>query len=266
MHPAHHHASLFNIVSSFLAKRYIGSITEEALRTALNTYQVDLLILLGNSSLYVAEQAAKAYQLGLAKELMICGGIGHSTRFLEENIRQHPLYHAIPTGGRAEADMLQDIFVKHWQLSESKVMVENHSTNCGSNASEAYKMLARLEKQPQTILLLQDPVLQRRSQASFEKVWQQQNTTAVRFASFAAFVPALEIRAGAFTYANEAHNEFCETDRLLSLVMGEIPRLRNDENGYGPKGKGFITAVDIPQEVEAAYDTLAGQYPAYVRL
>lgn len=41
--------------------------------------------------------------------------------------------------------------------------------------------------------------------------------------------------------------------RFLGLVMGEIPRLRDDEEGYGPKGKGFIVHVDVPDEVEEAW-------------
>lgn len=40
--------------------------------------------------------------------------------------------------------------------------------------------------------------------------------------------------------------------RYLTMLMGEIPRLTNDENGYGPRAHGFLTHVDIPDEVEAA--------------
>lgn len=265
MQPALHHTVLFNKILSFLAKRDIGNLTETVLQSACNIPQADALILLGNSSLYVAEQAAKAFKQGLAKELMICGGVGHSTVFLEDNISRHPTYKAIGVGDRPEADMLKDIFVKYWNIAESKLIVENKSSNCGSNASEAYEVLTALQKKPQTILLLQDPVLQRRSQASFEKVWQQKGAAA-QFISFASFVPALQQKAGKFAYADEAHSGFCGIDRLLSLVMGEIPRLRNDENGYGPKGKGFITAVEIPAEIESAYQALATMYPEYIRV
>jgi len=48
-------------------------------------------------------------------------------------------------------------------------------------------------------------------------------------------------------------------------VMGEIPRLRNDADGYGPKGRGFIVAVDIPPAVEAAYDRLTEPFGDLVR-
>lgn len=51
--------------------------------------------------------------------------------------------------------------------------------------------------------------------------------------------------------------ELWSMDRYISLVLGEIPRLRDDEEGYGPLGKGFITHVDIPEEVEVAWKRLS---------
>lgn len=54
-------------------------------------------------------------------------------------------------------------------------------------------------------------------------------------------------------------------ERLLSLALGEIPRLRDDENGYGPRGRGFIAHVDIPEAVEAAWRRLADRCPEAVR-
>lgn len=44
--------------------------------------------------------------------------------------------------------------------------------------------------------------------------------------------------------------------RSSKQILGEIPRLRDDESGYGPRGKGFITHVDIPNEIEQAFQAL----------
>jgi hypothetical protein len=52
--------------------------------------------------------------------------------------------------------------------------------------------------------------------------------------------------------------ELWETGRFFDLIMGEIPLLRDDEVGYGPKRKGFIPHVDIPVEVEEAWRGLKG--------
>jgi hypothetical protein len=38
--------------------------------------------------------------------------------------------------------------------------------------------------------------------------------------------------------------------------MGEIPRLKDDANGYRPNGKNFISHIDIPREIEKDYEVL----------
>ena len=56
-----------------------------------------------------------------------------------------------------------------------------------------------------------------------------------------------------------------DMERYISLLMGEIPRLTDNENGYGPKGKNFIAHVDIPTEVRSAFEQLCNAYPGFVR-
>ena len=51
-----------------------------------------------------------------------------------------------------------------------------------------------------------------------------------------------------------------DIDRYVNLLMGEIPRLKDDENGYGPKGKNFIAHVDIPETVYDAFKQLKAVY------
>jgi hypothetical protein len=52
---------------------------------------------------------------------------------------------------------------------------------------------------------------------------------------------------------------------FLDLLMGEIPRLRDDERGYGPNGLGLIGHVNIPDDVLAAFDCLLPQYAQHIR-
>ena len=47
-------------------------------------------------------------------------------------------------------------------------------------------------------------------------------------------------------------------ERFLDLLLGEIPRLKDDGNGYGPRGRGFIPHVDVPQEILETYDRVRG--------
>lgn len=41
-----------------------------------------------------------------------------------------------------------------------------------------------------------------------------------------------------------------DLEKYMSLLMGEIQRLSDNENGYGPKGKNFIEHVEIPAGVK----------------
>ena len=54
-------------------------------------------------------------------------------------------------------------------------------------------------------------------------------------------------------------------DRYISLLMGEIPRLRDDIDGYGPLGKNYIAHVDLPSSVEVAFARLLKEYGGSVR-
>ena len=51
-----------------------------------------------------------------------------------------------------------------------------------------------------------------------------------------------------------------DIERYISLIMGEIPRLTDNENGYGPRGKGYLAHEDIPPDVRKAFDELFEQY------
>jgi uncharacterized SAM-binding protein YcdF (DUF218 family) len=262
MLPLEQHATDLNTLIFFLARRDIARLSRKALLERYSVPKVDLLILLGNSSLYVAEQAAMAFKQGLASAFMICGGKGHSTRYLADNVQQHPRYGAVPVAARAEADILSDILVRFLGMEEEDMLLENQSTNCGANAREAYTLLGSRREHIKTVLLMQDPVLQLRSSLSFGKVWEAE--AGVSFISYAAFVPTVQAAGEELVFTSPAFYEFCSMDRYLSLLMGEIPRLRDDEEGYGPRGKGFIQHIDIPGEVQEAYARLLPYYRHYL--
>ena len=45
-------------------------------------------------------------------------------------------------------------------------------------------------------------------------------------------------------------------DRFTSLLMGEIKRLADTPDGYGPNGKNFLAHIDILADVQQAYQYL----------
>ena len=53
--------------------------------------------------------------------------------------------------------------------------------------------------------------------------------------------------------------------RFTALLLGEVRRLHDDEEGYGPRGAGFIDRVDVPTDVMDAYRRLAVAFPETAR-
>lgn len=47
-------------------------------------------------------------------------------------------------------------------------------------------------------------------------------------------------------------------DTYLGMLSGEVTRLTDNEQGYGPRGQDFLVHVDAPQEVSHAAATLIG--------
>ncbi len=252
-----------NRLIRYLAQRDLEDLTADALFARYHTRQADLLILLGGiTTPDFAEQVARAYQAGLAKRLMVVGGQGHSTQNLRDHIAAHPRYGAVRTENRSEADMLCDILVHGFGLDRDEILVERESTNCGNNASLAFQVIRHSRFQPDLAVIVMDPIMQRRTGECFRHHWRLAPT---RFVNFAPAVPLLREQAGRLVFADPAHAPYYRMESFLQLVMGEIPRLRDDEHGYGPKGHGFIGHVDIPEPVLLAFGRLMTGYAHHVR-
>lgn len=210
----------------------------------------DLVILAGNA---VLTTAGGAFDLACNEDLpvLITGGIGHSTGLLAQAVRAQPAYASIATDGRPEADILADIARDLWALP-NQVMVETQSTNCGENADFTLRRLNELGLRPRRAVLVQDPLMQRRTDASFTHAWRKSDWPTT-FHNWPVFVPRLVMQNGGVDYQDRRPVGLWSPERFISLLMGEIPRLRDDENGYGPQGRGFIDPVDIPDDVLAAH-------------
>jgi uncharacterized SAM-binding protein YcdF (DUF218 family) len=249
-----------NNVVKFLSMRDIDELSSKALFDKFGITQVDMIIILGSSIPYIAELGAKAYKQRLAKAIMLVGGIGHSTKYLIENVLQDKKYNDIDVKDKAEADILKQIIIDIENIDQEKIIIENKSTNCGSNASEALNVLKQIGEVPKSIILIQDPTMQLRSHASFCRSWEEEDTLII---SYSPFVPKLAVAESGYEYANEGINGLWTTNRFIDLIMGEIPRIRDDVNGYGPRGRGFIAHVDIPEHVLSSYQRLLTYYSEY---
>lgn len=241
-----------NSLAAFLSCDQTGGATPRRLAACWPGDGPDLAVLLGNAVLETAERLFTVLENGLGCRLLIAGGVGHSTQLLYQAVASHPDYQRIPVQGRAEADILRDIAVTFWRLDPERILIENLSTNCGDNALQAVRVLHEQGMAPRHILLVQDPLMQRRSDASFRHVWR--DTPEIGFSNWPTFVP--HINDAGDNWADPALHGLWSLPRFLSLLLGEIPRLRDAPGGYGPRGAGFIARVDIPAAAEEAYARL----------
>ena len=252
-----------NLVASFLALRDFARGDRDGLRRALGADTADVLVLLGNSVLATAENAFEAIEAGLAQRLLIAGGRGHSTHYLQETLRNDPRYAAYASDGKSEAEMLGAIATEFWHLAPERLLLETVSTNCAENARLTLQLLQKRGMNAGTFILMQDPSMQRRTDAGFRKVWRDAGQHAV-FANDPTFVPLLMVHNGQLRFAERVAG--CWTlKRFVSLVMGELPRLRDDASGYGPMGRGHIEHVEIPEVISAAQARMVRFYPEFVR-
>lgn len=213
-----------------------------------------VVILAGNAILATAEAA---FEIAVSRgvPVLISGGRGHSTELLEEAICAHPHYGNIVTGGRAEAEMLGDLAVRYCSIPSDRIHLETASTNCGENASCSLASLNRLGLHPQWAILVQDPLMQRRTDASFRHAWSK-SVFETSFLNYPVFTPQVALDQGCMVYQDTLPSGLWTHERFLSLLLGEVPRLRDDKHGYGPVGAGFIAHVDVPNAVQQAHARL----------
>lgn len=143
-------------------------------------------------------------------------------------------------------------------------MLETESTNCGENAQFALQAIVKHGLTIERIILVQDATMQRRSAASFARVWQDAGRD-LRIANYPTFTPVVSVHDGKLSFASDEGNAGWPIERFISLLLGEIPRLRDDERGYGPRGRGFIVHVAVPDEVLGAQERLATAFPDLMR-
>jgi uncharacterized SAM-binding protein YcdF (DUF218 family) len=204
----------------------------------------EALVLLGSGLPCAAEYASALYREKQFWHFVVSGGVGHSTQPLYQALERMEQYRQMETGGRTEAELFARIVRR---TCAANLILEDASTNCGDNAVKTRAVLERRGVRPRTIALVQDPLLQRRSAASFAKV----------------FPGAKIFCAPPFVPTPESYVLYGGRERFLRLALGEIPRLMDDENGYGPKGRDFIVHVEVPEEVCAAHARLKAAYPEY---
>ncbi|WP_052282478.1 YdcF family protein [Kluyvera genomosp. 1] len=238
------------------ANRLGGWLAQDDVAGQPSVADAQLVVLAGNAVMPTVDAACRLATLS-GGTLLICGGVGHSTSYLYDAMAQHADYRHITVNGQPEATLLAEIAYRFWHIPRERIVIEDQSTNCGENAWFTRRIMEDHGIQAQSATLVQDPTMQRRTMATFSRVWQDV-TASPRWISYPGYVPVLINAPEGVTWQQPAEGLW-PVVRYLSLIMGELPRLRDNAQGYGPRGKDFIAHVDIPDDIDAAWQYLAAE-------
>jgi uncharacterized SAM-binding protein YcdF (DUF218 family) len=184
--------------------------------------QADAILVLCSHDTAVAAHAAELFLQGWAPLLIFAGGLGAITR---------RLWH------EPEADQFAGIAIA-MGVPKDRILVENSSTNTGENILFTKRMLAGKGLDPQTFIVVQKPYMERRSYATFRKVWPEKH------------VYVTSPRVSLDDYLREYSHGALTPDDVIGIMVGDLQRIR-----LYP-AKGFQIHQDMPDDVWGAYEEL----------
>lgn len=232
----------FNLINHFLA---LHNYTEDE--------HYDLILVLGNALPIVAREGYKLFLQNKADYFMIAGGRGHTTDILINQLKSY--FNNIDISA-SEAEMLKQ-YLESLYGKNDKIILETQSTNCGENIKFAYRIIQEKQLNIKKVLLLHDPLMQRRIDATAKRYCAD-----IQFFNYSCFEPKVIFINNNIQITNK---DLWTTERYISLLLGEMKRIIDNDEGYGPMGKNYIVHVDVPPNVIMAYKKILSQYKQYLR-
>ncbi len=249
-------AENINILGRFCGKRDISVLTSNELKVKYGLEQVDVMVLFGGSILAGGEVLAEAMKNGIAKKYVIVGGAGHTTETLR--VKMHNEFPEIVTDGLPEAKVFTAYLKYKYNLNPD--FLECESTNCGNNITYLLGLLKENNISFKSIILSQDAAMQHRMEAGLRKYISQDKI----IINYAVYNADVVVRDNELQFKQNIWGMW-SMERYISLLMGEIPRLSDDVEGYGPNGKNYIAHVEVPIEVYNAFMELKKAYGTFIR-
>ena len=180
------------------------------------------ILVLCSHDLRVAERGARLFLEGWAPLLIFSGGLGAITRTLWRE---------------PEADQFA-AFAVRMGVPRERILIENRSTNTGENVLLTRQLLAERGLDPASFILVQKPYMERRSFATFRKLWPEKQ------------VIVTSPRVSLDEYLAGYSHESLSADDVVSIMVGDLQRVR-----IYPE-KGFQIPQDIPDDVWDAFNAL----------
>jgi uncharacterized SAM-binding protein YcdF (DUF218 family) len=182
----------------------------------------DVVLVLCSHDTAVAERGAQLWLDGWAPRLIFSGGLGSITKHL---------------WSEPEGDQFAAIAVR-MGVPADRILIENQSTNTGENVTFTRRLLADLQLDPQRFIVVQKPYMERRSYATFKKLWPEKDVVVT--SPQVAFEEYL---------SGYSHGSLSPED-VVSIMVGDLQRIR-----LYP-AKGFQIAQHVPDDVWSAFESL----------
>ena len=185
----------------------------------------DAILVLCSHDTIVARRGAELFLQKCAPLLIFAGGLGSITHHLWRE---------------PEADQFARIAVG-MGVPPQQILIENRSTNTGENVLFTRRLLAERGLDPHTFIVVQKPYMERRSYATFRKVWPEKEVVVTS--------PQLSMNE----YLTRCSHHALTPDDVISIMVGDLQRIRVYAD------KGFQIPQEIPDEVWRAYEELVAE-------
>jgi len=182
----------------------------------------DAILVLCSHDRRVAERGAELFLDQWAPLLIFSGGLGSITKHMWTE---------------PEADQFAKI-AAGMGVPREQMLVENRSTNTGENIRLTRQLLAERKLDPQKFTLVQKPYMERRSFATFRKLWPEKQ------------VCVTSPQIGFEEYLDSYANDELSVDDVISIMVGDLQRIKV----YAEKG--FQIPQQVPADVWSAYEEL----------
>jgi uncharacterized SAM-binding protein YcdF (DUF218 family) len=184
--------------------------------------RADVILVLCSHDTSVAARGAGLWLDGWAPRLVFSGGLGGITKKMWTE---------------PEADRFARVAIE-MGVPAGQILIENQSTNTGENVRFTRRLLEDNGIDPARLILVQKPYMERRSYATFHKVWPGKD------------VIVTSPQVGFDEYLARYSNEALSADEVIGIMVGDLQRIREYP------AKGFQIEQEIPEDVWAAFEAL----------
>lgn len=182
--------------------------------------KADCILVQGSHDLRVAERGAQLFLEGWAPLLIFSGGLGNLTAGMWDE---------------PEADKFARV-ARQRGVPAEYILIENQSTNTGENVQFTRQLLAEHRLDPQKFIAVQKPYMERRTYATFRRVWPKKEV----------IVTSPQISFDAYPTAEISQ------DQVIHIMVGDLQRIK-----LYPE-RGFQIYQEILADVWEAYEILVG--------